>query len=233
MIRNRKNAGNGFFFAENLILPEYIVIYGSRNTNLAGRVKMLCQICKKNPATIHVQEIVNGEKHLMHFCQECAEKKAGLQPFIENLDLGKIIKEMFEGSAADGKEEGSGEEGSGDKLVCGNCGWTMEQLRKTGRFGCPECLRIFFPLIKDELSEMQHKLRHEGRVPPGAAPLRNRKKKSSSAPDPDEAKRIALAGLKKDLAESVRREEYELAAELRDRIAALEKEMRREDGLPS
>ena len=186
---------------------------------------MLCQICKKNPATVHVQEIVNGEKHMMHFCQECAEKKAGLQPFIENFDLGKIIKEMFEGSAANEKDEETEDGESGEKIACENCGWAMEQLRKTGRFGCPECVRIFFPLIKEELSEMQHKLHHEGRVPPGMPPIRKRKKKSSAAPDPDEAKRMMLAGLKKDLEESIRREEYELAAELRDRIAALEKEL--------
>ena len=46
---------------------------------------MLCQICKKNPATVHVQEIVNGEKRIMHFCAECAEKKSMLEPFLRLL----------------------------------------------------------------------------------------------------------------------------------------------------
>lgn len=185
---------------------------------------MLCQICKKNPATIHVQEIVNGEKHLMHFCQECAEKKASLHPFIDNLDLGKIIQEMFEGSGS-GENEGSVQNKKSDEtIVCRNCGWTMEQLRKTGLFGCPECVRLFFPLLKDDLARMHHKLRHEGRVPPGVEPVRSSGKKKADTPDPSAEKRASLAALKNDLEESVRREEYELAAELRDRIAALEKD---------
>ena len=35
---------------------------------------MLCQICKANPATIHIQEIVNGQTNTLHICPECAKK---------------------------------------------------------------------------------------------------------------------------------------------------------------
>ena len=36
---------------------------------------MLCQICKANPATIHIQEIVNDETNTLHICAECAKKR--------------------------------------------------------------------------------------------------------------------------------------------------------------
>ena len=36
---------------------------------------MLCQICKANPATIHIQEIANGEATTLHICAECARKR--------------------------------------------------------------------------------------------------------------------------------------------------------------
>ena len=35
---------------------------------------MLCQICNKNPATIHVQEIINGEKKVFHLCGESGNR---------------------------------------------------------------------------------------------------------------------------------------------------------------
>ena len=45
---------------------------------------MLCEICKKNEATIHIQEIIGGQKKSMHLCSSCAAaKQQG-----EGLDLG-------------------------------------------------------------------------------------------------------------------------------------------------
>ena len=39
---------------------------------------MLCEICKKNPATIHIQELIAGSKKSLHICVKCAEKKANI-----------------------------------------------------------------------------------------------------------------------------------------------------------
>ena len=52
---------------------------------------MLCQICKANPATIHIQEIVNGQTNTLHICAECAKKR--------NLAEGKRRKLAFSRNA--------------------------------------------------------------------------------------------------------------------------------------
>ena len=36
---------------------------------------MLCQRCKKNPATVHLTDIVNNEKHETHLCDQCAQEE--------------------------------------------------------------------------------------------------------------------------------------------------------------
>ena len=35
---------------------------------------MYCEVCKKNPATIHYTKVVNGLKEEKHLCEECAAK---------------------------------------------------------------------------------------------------------------------------------------------------------------
>ena len=37
---------------------------------------MLCDICGKKPATVHLTEIINGKVKEVHLCEECARKKS-------------------------------------------------------------------------------------------------------------------------------------------------------------
>ena len=36
---------------------------------------ILCQVCKKNVATVHLTEIIKENKREIHLCEECAAKK--------------------------------------------------------------------------------------------------------------------------------------------------------------
>ena len=187
---------------------------------------MLCQICKIKPATVHVQEIVNGEKRTMHFCAECAEKKSMLEPFLKGMTLAGLLQkigELEKEDAAETQQSGPDKpeaEEPETKQVCPECSWSLEQLKKTGRMGCPACYTAFFPILRKELAGMHRGIHFRGETVSG---------KDSAARDgavrpPESAARIReqIATLKKDMAESIRREEYELAAKLRDRIGALE-----------
>jgi len=47
---------------------------------------MVCQICNKNPATVHFTEIQDNRSSELHVCQTCAQEKglappSGLQKF--------------------------------------------------------------------------------------------------------------------------------------------------------
>ena len=194
---------------------------------------MLCQICKKNPATVHVQEIVNGEKRIMHFCAECAEKKSMLEPFLKGMTLAGLLQKIteMEKEGADDpekpephKEEDTErrEDRTTEAAVCPECAWSLEQLKKTGRMGCPSCYPTFFPLLRKELAGIHRGLHFCGRDPEQKAGTRGAQGKKTES-----AARIRerIATLKKDMEESIRREEYELAADLRDRIGDLERSL--------
>jgi len=37
---------------------------------------MVCDLCKKSQATVHLTEIVDDQMSEMHLCEECARKKS-------------------------------------------------------------------------------------------------------------------------------------------------------------
>ena len=172
---------------------------------------MLCDICKKNEATIHYKEIVGGQQKSLNICAECAqkhEKATGLNFGAFNLaemlcNLGKLA------------ENGPREDRDGEEkdLACPRCGRTVKALKDSGgRLGCAECYRSFAPILDDIFARVQRGKVHVGKRP-------SRRKGSGGAA----AAAAHLAALRKELAELVKVENYEKAAQVRDAIRELEK----------
>ena len=55
---------------------------------------MLCQLCKAKPASIHIQEFVNGEKHALHICADCARKRAGMANPFDDPHLQEMLERL-------------------------------------------------------------------------------------------------------------------------------------------
>ena len=196
---------------------------------------MLCQICKANPATIHIQEIANGERNTLHICAECAKKR----DLAEDSDANSHFHEMLErltqaiANSADLKlaelfeQKKTPAEEEQQDLDCTVCGTTFQSYRKTGKLGCASCYVQFGQLIVPELALMHHGSVHCGKTPPETV---------EQWQDPAVSERInlrrELERLCKGLDESIRREEFELAAELRDKIAAIEAELKSAELIP-
>ena len=53
---------------------------------------MKCEACD-NQATVHLTRIVEGKKHVLHLCQECAEKKELLKQ--QELNLSAILQTVI------------------------------------------------------------------------------------------------------------------------------------------
>jgi len=85
---------------------------------------------------------------------------------------------------------------------CSACGFTSEDVRKTGRLGCGECYVIFSGLLQDVLNDCQKGTRHAGKVP-----------KSFRKP--------SKKRLQEDLSSAVGKEEFEEAARLRDELGKI------------
>ena len=97
-----------------------------------------------------------------------------------------------------------------DGLRCAACGSTLRDFRESGRLGCAQCYESFETHLRDLLRRLHGSSQHVGERygPPAGA----------GAADP----RVQLLDLKEQLRRAVENENFELAAELRDRIRVLE-----------
>ncbi|MDP8266309.1 MAG: UvrB/UvrC motif-containing protein [Candidatus Aceula meridiana] len=173
---------------------------------------MICDVCTKKKATVHLTEIIDGEMTEMHICEDCAKERSvqmeqqfGLADLLAGLsDFGKQIK----------SEEKT-------KLQCPNCALGYEDFRKFGRLGCSECYTAFRGHLSALLKKIHGSAHHLGKRPVGTAPKDTTagpvKKIKSTKPAE------ALEGLKEQLHQAVLAEDFEQAAVLRDKIKALEK----------
>ena len=106
---------------------------------------MLCDICHKREATIHVTEIINNEVQEIHVCEECAEKKGMVTK--QNFGLAGFL-----GGLADFGFTSEEEAVNEVELKCPGCGLTLTDFKKIGRLGCDRCYETFqkalLPLLR-------------------------------------------------------------------------------------
>jgi protein arginine kinase activator len=92
---------------------------------------------------------------------------------------------------------------------CGTCGSTLRDFQRTGRLGCAHCYVSFETSLRDLLRRVHGNHRHVGKryVTPEDAPVEGT---------------AGLGDLRDRLRRAIDNEQFELAAELRDRIRVLE-----------
>lgn len=164
---------------------------------------MLCQQCQKRDANVHFTQIINGNKVEMYLCGQCADKK-GQFAFSPQLDLGDFLWGISNFVNNDGFKQLE----QPPKQRCDACGMSFDDFRKTGKLGCANCYKAFRENLNPILRRLHGNTEHTGKVPG---------KVSHCIKYSDE-----LVKLKAELAAAIGNEEYETAAELRDRIRGLE-----------
>ena len=194
---------------------------------------MLCEKCKIREATIQYTEVVNGNREEHHFCAQCARE----------MDFGQVSA-LFDGEFTFGKiisallgEEGQADEPAFTQIVCPNCGTSYQQFVDESRFGCADCYEVFDLLIRDSIQKLQGSETHKGKHPkystkmipesltrdlPGASKRAAEQEETGTKPESGRA--AELNELRVSLRQAIRDEEFELAAQYRDRIRELEKE---------
>lgn len=174
---------------------------------------MLCDICHKNEATIHIQEFVDGKKKSQHICQECAVKKEMSSLGLGEFNLAQMLYNMSEGLGLSLVGDQPSDDNTPETAVvkCPQCSWDSRRFSKTGRLGCPECYNVFSDILMRAIEDMHRGVFHCGKQP-------------GVAHDSEKAlKSLRLISLQKSLEEAVKLEEYEKAARLRDEIEGLKK----------
>jgi protein arginine kinase activator len=164
---------------------------------------MLCDSCKERQAVINLTQVEHDSKVTLHLCEQCAQDK-GVETGVAVLKspLGGFITAMGKGAA-------NVLPTAADGLRCSSCGATLKDFRESGRLGCAQCYDAFDGHLRDLLRRLHGSSQHVGEryVAPGEL-----------GADP----RRQLLDLKEQLRRAVDNENFELAAELRDRIRVLE-----------
>lgn len=163
---------------------------------------MLCEMCKKNEATVHITKILNGEKQEISICDECAKSKEGL-----NVSTPFSIQNVLNG-IMDYISQSTGKENNVEP-VCKNCGTTFSDFKRTGLLGCSQCYKNFSSTLMPVIKRVQGNVEHIGKIPQKYGK--------------DIAEKKKLNKLKEELKKAIIAEEYEKAAEFRDSIRNIEK----------
>jgi protein arginine kinase activator len=169
---------------------------------------MLCDNCKERDAIINLTQVEHDSKVTLHLCEQCAQLK-GVETggAVLKSPLGNFLGALGKGGGAGGALVAA----SSDGVRCPACGSTLRDFRDSGRLGCDRCYVTFDAHLRDLLRRLHGSSQHVGEryELPG---------ETGGGADP----RSQLLELKAQLRRAVEGENFELAAELRDRIRVLE-----------
>lgn len=178
---------------------------------------MLCEKCKKNNATLFYEENINGKKRSYALCKDCADElqSRGELPkpdaLFDTFGFASPFTALHD--SLFGSLFGIPEHTMqlSEEKKCPSCGATLDDFRRRGKAGCPDCYRTFSEELEPTIRSIHGNAKHSGR-----APVRFKAKHEEEN---------QLKSLKKELKEAISNENFEKAAELRDKIKGIEGRM--------
>ncbi|UCE06009.1 MAG: UvrB/UvrC motif-containing protein [bacterium] len=162
---------------------------------------MICDICGIREATIKFTQVINKKKTEMHTCKVCAEEKGFTNPLS---GFPKIIGGLILGIMGELPETVKREH---IDLKCDYCQLSWHQFQDKGLLGCGHCYESFVEPMKKLLRKMHGSNKHIGNRPTAH-------RVTGTIDD--------LDLLRKELKRAIKAENYEHAAELRDKIRDIE-----------
>lgn len=162
---------------------------------------MKCQKCGANNANTHIKTIVNGEFKEYDLCSECAKQMGYTNVFgdIEN-EFSNFLGSFF-GNVLPARTQAT---------RCEFCGSSYSDIAKSGHVGCANCYSVFGEQLLPSIRRIHGNTAHCGKNS-------GRSEKQSVKPQ-EETKEQKLARLKSELDKAVQEQNFEHAAELRDKI---------------
>jgi protein arginine kinase activator len=167
---------------------------------------MTCDQCHEREAVVHLTHIADGQVTMLHLCERCAAEKGVESPAsVQDNTLVKFVGATMGKSSIDPALMPGGGRGS-----CPSCGATLQDFRQSGRLGCADCYRTWEGALRDILRKLHGATLHMGE--------RYNDRGTVEPSDPRER----AADLREQLRLAVATENFELAAEIRDRLRVLE-----------
>lgn len=159
-------------------------------------MKHSCEKCNKQPATVHLTEIIDGKKIEKHLCEDCASTE-GIT-IKADVPISQLLEDFV-------LQSSSGPEPEPTQIKCDVCGITFDEFRQKALLGCANDYQAFERVMLPVIQRAQEgATQHVGKVPHRA--------------ESSQKKQMALLRLRAELKSAVTAENYERAAALRDQI---------------
>lgn len=167
---------------------------------------MKCMECQERPATLHLTQVVNGQKTERHVCEICAQQKGYMTNQEDSYSLHDLITGLF-GAEHFGIQQQ--QRMNKEEIKCNECQMSFQEFRQIGRFGCAKCYEAFKSKL-DPIFRRVHSgsLEHQGKIPKRQGGKLHLEKE--------------LTVYRSELQELIHAEEFEEAAIVRDKIKAIE-----------
>jgi protein arginine kinase activator len=160
---------------------------------------MLCDVCGERDAVVKVTQVGEQGKTLVQMCERCAaERNIETTVSLSKNPLGEFLIDL----------QKQGSPSSADTARCTFCSATLRDFRATGRLGCARCYTAFEPNLRDLLRRVHGSSKHLGR-------------RYESPEIAMSEEQTELHELRERLRRAIESEQFELAAELRDRIKVM------------
>jgi protein arginine kinase activator len=149
---------------------------------------------------VHVTQIQGSAVTQLNLCEKCAADRGVDTPSaMPKHPLGEFLHAVQQQVTIP----------SADGVKCHFCGMTLREFRTAGRWGCARCYSTFEPSMRELLRRVHGSSRHVGR--------------NYRPPQPESiARATELTDLREQLRRAIESEQFELAADLRDKIRILE-----------
>ena len=165
--------------------------------------KVICMKCNKSFATVKLTRIVNGRVEELNLCQSCAaeispyqKKLAGAQANLDSILAGLLANEKEKKRTTD------------IDITCRGCGLPFATYRESLFLGCADCYDSFGEHLLADLRKFHGSTRHQGKVP--------KRFQSRITMQRD------IRQMRKQMEEAIKQDNFEVAAQLRDKIKSLE-----------
>lgn len=152
---------------------------------------MLCDNCKEKPAKYFFKNLVGGQENIFHLCEQCARKKNLLGD--KKKSPIEVLNMMSEAISHDDH-----------RVICPVCCLSLAEFKKIARFGCSNCLSVFEPYIRTLIKEVQESEKHIGKRTKAGG-----------------RRAVEIFRLREELRRALEKEDYEDAAQIRDKLKTL------------
>jgi len=183
---------------------------------------MRCTCAK--PKVFHITEIADDKSvQSLDLCEDCMRKYMGAaakeqpEPEPEHITPAEFVKSVFDLLHTFQKAAKGGQEAAKVKMpMCPKCGITLEEVKRGGRFGCPECYNYLAP--PQLIQNLHGSVQHVGKVPKRWKEEQEKKKRQKRKEIPTD---FRIKGLEIKMNLAAKKDDFELAGQIKKALEEL------------